>query len=103
MTLFLEFCASLLQYYVSETLQFIASRLVSSYILFLSSVPRCACLAKLASIFVIIFQFEPATSIIRRSGILFIPYDFTANLTARGLILSSPWRVTHLWNFDIYQ
>ena len=56
-------------------------------------------LIKLASIFNIVFQFEPA------HGIRHTLYTirFTAKLTARGLILSSSWHVTYLWNFDLYQ
>ena len=83
--------------------KFIASWLFSSYILFYLLCQDV--LAKLASIFVIVFQFEPANGKRHHTaiGILFIPYDFTAKLTARGLILSSSWRVTSLWNFDIYQ
>ena len=45
------------------------------------------------------FQFEPAY------GIRHIVYTIRfnkANLTARGLILSSSWHVNYLWNFDLY-
>ena len=56
----LESCACLLQYYISETLQ-IHSKLVLSYILFYLLCQDA--LAKLASIFVIAFQFKLAYSI----------------------------------------
>ena len=59
-TLFLEFCASFSDCYVSEMLQ-IYGKLVSSYILFYLLCQDA--LIKLASIFVIVFQFEPAQGI----------------------------------------
>ena len=59
-TLFLEFCASFSDCYVFEMLQ-IYGKLVSSYILFYLLCQDA--LIKLASIFVIVFQFEPAHGI----------------------------------------
>ena len=73
------------------------SWLVSLYILFYLLCQEA--LIKLASIFVIVFQFEPAYGI--RHTVYTI--RFTAKLTERGLILSSSWHVTYLWNFDLYQ
>ena len=83
--------------------KFIASCLVSSYILFYLLCQDA--LAKLAAIFIIVFQFKLAYGIIQHTeiDILFTPYDFTAKLTACGLILSSPWHVTYLWNSDLNQ
>ena len=89
----------------------IYGKLVSSYILFYLLCQDA--LIKLASIFVIVFQFEPAHGI--RHTVFGTRYSahgirhtvfgirFTAKLTARGIILSSSWHVTYLWNFDLYQ